>query len=46
MGQRFGVWREDGERGKGVQIRDWIGALEGDGRVGGKGISKAYMRLK
>ena len=45
-GQRLGVWREDGERGKGIQIRDWVGALEGDGRVGGKGIVKAYLRMK
>jgi len=45
-GQRLGVWREDGERGKGIQIRDWVGALEGDGRVGSKGIIKAYLRMK
>ncbi|KAA8892833.1 transcription initiation factor TFIID component TAF4 [Sphaerosporella brunnea] len=45
-GQRIGVWREDGERGKGIQIRDWIGALEGDGRVAKRGIVKAYLRLK
>ncbi|KAF8545456.1 transcription initiation factor TFIID component TAF4, partial [Trichophaea hybrida] len=44
-GQRLGVWREDGERGKGIQIRDWVGALEGDGRVGSKAIIKAYLRM-
>ena len=45
-GQRLGVWREDGERGKAIQIRDWVGALEGDGRVARKGIVKAYLRMK
>jgi len=45
-GQRLGVWREDGERGKAIQIRDWVGALEGDGRVTRKGIIKAYLRMK
>lgn len=45
-GSRLGSWRDDGERGGGVQIRDWIGALEGDGRGVGKGIVKAYLRMK
>ncbi|KAI5820262.1 transcription initiation factor TFIID component TAF4 [Pyronema omphalodes] len=45
-GQRLGVWREDGERGKGIQIRDWVGALEGDGRTGGKSVVRAYLRMK
>lgn len=45
-GQRIGAWRDDGERGGGVQIRDWIGALEGDGRGVGRGIVKAYLRMK
>jgi len=30
--RKFGVWREDGVGGGGVQLRDWVGALEGDGR--------------
>ncbi|TGZ83315.1 hypothetical protein EX30DRAFT_304589, partial [Ascodesmis nigricans] len=46
IGHRVGVWREDGERGKGIQIRDWIGALEGDGRAPKKGVCKAYLKLK
>jgi hypothetical protein len=45
-GQRIGVWREDGERGKGIQIRDWVSALESDGRVPRTGIIKAYLRMK
>ncbi|KAL0635532.1 hypothetical protein Q9L58_005463 [Maublancomyces gigas] len=45
-GQRIGAWRDDGERGGGVQIRDWIGALEGDGRGVGRGIVKAYLKMK
>lgn len=45
-GQRLGVWREDGERGKGVQVRDWVGALEGDGRGSSGTVVKAYLRLK
>lgn len=45
-GQRLGVWREDGERGKAIQIRDWVAALEGDGRVGRRGVIKAYLRMK
>lgn len=45
-GQRLGSWREDGDRGGGVQIRDWIGALEGDGRGVGRGIVKAYLKMK
>jgi len=30
--RRFGQWREDGVGGRGVQLRDWIGVLEMDGR--------------
>jgi len=29
--KRMGEWREDGEKGRGVQIRDFIGVLERDG---------------
>lgn len=28
---KFGVWREDGVGGRGVQMRDWVAALEVDG---------------
>jgi len=45
-GQRLGVWREDMERGKGIQIRDWVGSLEGDDRAGAKSVYKAYLRMK
>jgi len=30
--RKFGQWREDGVGGRGVQLRDWIGVLEMDGR--------------
>ena len=30
--RKYGVWREDGPGGKDVQLRDWINALEMDGR--------------
>ena len=29
---KLGVWREDGPRGVGVQLRDWVVVLEADGR--------------
>lgn len=45
-GQRMGLWREDGDRGRGIQIRDWVGALEGDGRTSKKSIVKAYLKMK
>jgi len=44
-GKRIGEWREDGEKGLGVQIRDWAGALEGDGRER-KAVVRAYMKMK
>lgn len=44
-GKRIGEWREDGEKGLGVQIRDWVGALEGDGRER-KAVVRAYMKMK
>ena len=44
-GRRIGEWREDGEKGLGVQIRDWAGALEGDGRER-RAVVKAYLRMK
>ena len=30
--KRWGEWREDGEKGAGIQVRDWIEALEKDGK--------------
>ncbi|KAF8462911.1 transcription initiation factor TFIID component TAF4 [Kalaharituber pfeilii] len=44
-GKRIGEWREDGEKGLGVQIRDWARALEGDGRER-KAVVKAYLKMK
>jgi hypothetical protein len=29
---KYGKWREDGIGGRGIQLRDWIGVLEVDGR--------------
>jgi hypothetical protein len=31
-GMRMGEWREDGDKGAGIQIRDFLGALEEDGK--------------
>ncbi|KAN0098527.1 Transcription initiation factor TFIID component TAF4 family domain containing protein [Hyaloscypha variabilis] len=42
--RRLGTWREDREKGVGVQIRDWITVLEEDGREK-KALQKAYMFL-
>ncbi|KAF3139735.1 hypothetical protein TWF594_006596 [Orbilia oligospora] len=44
-GKRMGEWSEQGDRGKGIQIRDWIQALEQDGRET-KTLQKAYLKLK
>lgn len=44
-GKRIGEWREDGEKGLGVQIRDWAGALEGDGRER-RAVVRAYLKMK
>lgn len=41
---RLGNWREDKEKGKGVQLRDWIAALEADGLEHGT-LQGAYDRL-
>lgn len=41
---RLGNWREDKEKGRGIQLRDWIGALEADG-VDGAVLQKAYDKL-
>ncbi|KAK6332097.1 hypothetical protein TWF718_002631 [Orbilia javanica] len=44
-GKRMGEWSEQGEKGKGIQIRDWIQALELDGRET-RTLQKAYLKLK
>lgn len=43
--RRHGEWREDGPKGKGVQIRDWIESLETDGKEK-KGLVKALSKLR
>ncbi|PQE12161.1 hypothetical protein CJF31_00000367 [Rutstroemia sp. NJR-2017a BVV2] len=42
--RRMGAWREDGDKGRNVQIRDWIMVLEEDGREK-KALQKAYTWL-
>jgi len=42
--RRLGQWREDKERGVGIQIRDWVTVLESDGREK-KALQKLYMNL-
>ena len=42
--RRLGQWREDKEKGKGVQFRDWIYVLEQDGREK-MALQKAYAHL-
>ncbi|KAE8147475.1 hypothetical protein BDV25DRAFT_160308 [Aspergillus avenaceus] len=41
--KRFGVWREDQEKGSGVQVRDVLLMLELDGR-GTRHVQKAYSK--
>lgn len=41
---RLGTWREDKEKGKGIQLRDWVAALELDG-IEAKAIQEAYLKL-
>jgi hypothetical protein len=41
---RLGTWREDKEKGKNIQLRDWISTLEADG-VEVKALQDAYNRL-
>ena len=41
---RLGTWREDKEKGKNIQLRDWVTALEMDG-IEAKSIQDAYMKL-
>lgn len=42
--RRLGMWREDKEKGMGIQLRDWISVLEDDGHEK-KALQKAYMAL-
>ncbi|KAK4167427.1 hypothetical protein QBC43DRAFT_141791 [Cladorrhinum sp. PSN259] len=41
---RLGTWREDKEKGKNIQLRDWVVVLERDGRDV-KAIQDAYIKL-
>ncbi|KAK6353116.1 hypothetical protein TWF696_005106 [Orbilia brochopaga] len=43
--RRMGEWNEQGERGKGIQLRDWTLALEADGRER-KTVQKGYLKMK
>ena len=42
--RRLGTWREDKEKGRGIQIRDWMVVLEGDGRAK-KSLQHIYASL-
>jgi hypothetical protein len=42
--RRLGQWREDKEKGRGIQMRDWVSVLEADGRAK-KTLQKAYLFL-
>lgn len=42
--RRLGSWREDKEKGVGIQLRDWITVLEEDGREK-KALQRAYAIL-
>ncbi|RDA93158.1 hypothetical protein CP533_3184 [Ophiocordyceps camponoti-saundersi (nom. inval.)] len=41
---RLGTWREDRDKGKNIQLRDWVTVLERDGRES-KALSAAYVQL-
>lgn len=41
---RLGTWREDKEKGKNIQLRDWISVLERDGREAAA-LQRAYIHL-
>lgn len=41
---RLGTWREDKEKGKNIQLRDWITVLERDGREAHL-LQQAYLQL-
>ncbi|TVY21813.1 hypothetical protein LARI1_G000213 [Lachnellula arida] len=42
--RRLGMWREDKEKGTGIQLRDWICVLEDDGHEK-RALQKAYALL-
>lgn len=42
--RRLGQWREDKEKGRDIQMRDWITVLENDGREK-RSLQKAYLFL-
>ncbi|POS85952.1 hypothetical protein EPUL_002858 [Erysiphe pulchra] len=42
--RRLGTWREDREKGAGIQLRDWVAVLEQDGHEK-KALQLAYMKL-
>jgi hypothetical protein len=42
---RLGTWREDGQEGRGVQIRDLVGVLERDG-LEKKTLARCLARLR
>ncbi|KAI9807040.1 MAG: hypothetical protein M1825_005757 [Sarcosagium campestre] len=44
-GRRFGEWREDRVRGAGIQMRDWVGAVEADGK-GTRSLASSLVRMK
>lgn len=41
--RQFGTWREDQEKGAGIQVRDVLFMLEADGR-GIKHVQKGYLK--
>ncbi|POR38168.1 Uncharacterized protein TPAR_01646 [Tolypocladium paradoxum] len=41
---RLGTWREDKEKGRNIQLRDWVTVLERDGRES-RALSAAYVKL-
>lgn len=41
--RRLGTWREDQEKGAGIQVRDILFMLEADGR-GTKHVQKGYLK--
>ncbi|KAF5678904.1 hypothetical protein FHETE_1013 [Fusarium heterosporum] len=41
---RLGTWREDKEKGRNIQLRDWAAVLERDGREV-KALQRAYLYL-
>lgn len=42
--RRLGTWREDHDKGKGIQLRDWITVLEDDGKEK-RALQLAYVKL-